>query len=351
MSTALKSGDFKAMIDCAPEAIIVYNFETFLYLNPFAAERLGADAQSLVGQPIMQFVHPDSRESVITRLRQLVGTGDAGPPMEVRFVSRSGTIIPSEIVSVPITIDGEKAILGFIRDISKRAEAERALRESEERFGNAFKYSPHGMAIVALDGRWLRANKSLCEMLGYSEDELREISFQTVTHPDDVPVDLENLRRLISGEINSYNRVKRYYRKDGRLIWVSIAVSAVHNTAGDPIYFVGQIQDITAQREMEEQSLRAQRVAGIAETTIAVAHEMNNVLTVLTMNAELLAQDATPGEIPEIASEILDASNRIAGIVQRLRNVSNPQSIEYLGEKKMLDLSTPIPGKRSSSGE
>ena len=351
MPTALESGDFKAMIDCAPEAIIVYNFETFLYLNPFAAERLGADAQSLVGQPIMQFVHPDSKEGVITRLRQLAATGQAGPPFEVRFVSRSGEVIPSEIVSVPITVHGQKAILGFIRDISKRLEAERALRESEERFGNAFQYSPHGMAIVALDGRWLRANKSLGVMLGYSEDELREISFQTVTHPDDVAADLENLRRLVSGEINSYNRVKRYYRKDGRLIWVSIAVSAVHNAAGDPIYFVGQIQDITAQREMEAQSLRAQRVAGIAEATVAVAHEMNNVLTVLTMNAELLAHDATPEEIPEIAAEILDASNRIAGVVQRLRNVSNPQSIKYIGEEKMLDLSTPTPGKRSSSGE
>jgi len=351
MPTALKSGDFKAMIECAPEAIIVYNLDTFLYLNPFAAERLGSDAQSLVGQPIMQFVHPDSKELVIARLRQLVGTGEGGPPMEVSFVSRSGTVIPAEIVSVPITVDGQKALLGFIRDISKRAEAERALRESEERFGNAFKYSPHGMAIVALDGRWLRANKSFCEMLGYSEEELREIKFQTVTHPDDVPTDLEHIRRLVSGEVNSYHRVKRYYSKDGRLIWASVAISAVHNAAGDPIYFVGQIQDITAQREMEEQSLRAQRLAGIAETTIAVAHEMNNVLTVLTMNAELLAEGATPQETPGIAGEILDASNRIASIVKRLRNVSNPQSIEYLGEKKMLDLSTPIPGKRSSSGE
>jgi len=348
MPPALKSGDFKAMIECAPEAIIVYNLDTFLYLNPFAAERLGAAAQSLVGQPIMQFVHADSKELVIARLRQLVGTGEAGPPMEVRFVSRSGTVIPAEIVSVPITVDGQKAILGFIRDISKRAEAERALRESEERFGNAFKYSPHGMAIVALDGRWLRANRSLCEMLGYSEDELHELSFQTVTHPDDIPGDLEHLYRLISGEINSYHRVKRYYAKDGRLIWVSIAVSAVHNAAGDPIYFIGQIQDITAQREMEEQSLRAQRLAGIAETTIAVAHEMNNVLTVLTMNAELLVEGATPEEIPGIASEILDASNRIAAIVKRLRNVSNPQSIDYLGEKKMLDLSAPASGRVSS---
>jgi C4-dicarboxylate-specific signal transduction histidine kinase len=117
-------------------------------------------------------------------------------------------------------------------------------------------------------------------------------------------------------------------------------VSAVHNAAGDPLYFIGQIQDITLQRQLEQRSLQAERLAGIAETTIAVAHEMNNVLTALTMNAELLAHDASPQEIPEIAAEILSASNRIAAIVQRLRHVADLKSVDYLGDKKMLDLSS-----------
>jgi len=335
-----ESDDFKAMILNAPEGIIVYNFETFLYLNPFAAGRLGADAASLVGQPIMDFVHPESRAPVIERLRQLARTGTAGAAMDVSFVSRSGALIPAEIISVPITFDGKPAILGLIRDISQRLEAERALRESEERFGNAFRLSPHGMALVALDGRWLRANKALCEMLGYSEEELREIDFKQVTHPEDVQEDSAHLARLVSGEVSSYSRVKRYYRKDGRLIWVSVAISAVHDAAGAPLYFVGQVQDITAQRQHQQQSLQAERLGGIAETTIAVAHEMNNVLTALTMNAELMANDASPEEIPALAAEVLAASNRIAGIVKRLRNVADLRSIDYLGDKKMLDLSS-----------
>ena len=328
------------MIESAPEAIIVYNFETFLYLNPFASERLDADAASLVGQRIMDFVHPDSKELVVERLRQLARTGTAGPAMDVHFVSRSGAVIPAEIISVPITFDGQPAILGLIRDISKRSVAERALRESEELFGNAFRHSPHGMAFVSLEGRWLRANKSLCDLLGYSEEELRNISFQTVTHPEDVAEDLAQLTRLVAGEISSYTRVKRYYRKDSRLIWVSVAVSAIHDAAGAPIYFVGQIQDITSQRQAEQRSLQAERLGGIAETTVAVAHEINNVLTALTMNAELLAHDASPEEIPALAAEVLAASNRIAAIVKRLRNVADLKTVDYLGDKKMLDLSS-----------
>ena len=340
MPPTLRSADSQTMIESAPEAIIVYNFKTFLYLNPFAAERLGADAASLVGQPIMDFVHPESKGLVVERLGQLAQTGKAGPAMDVRFVSRSGEVIPAEIVNVPITFDGQPAILGLIRDISKRSDAERALRESEELFANAFRYSPHGMAFVSLEGRWLRANKSLCDMLGYSEEELRKISFQTVTHPEDVAEDLTNIARLVAGEITSYNRVKRYYRKDSRLIWVSVAVSAIHDSAGAPIYFVGQVQDITAQRQADQKNLEAERLGGIAETTRAVAHEINNILTALSMNAELLAHDASPEEIPALAQEVLEASNRIAAIVKRLRNVADLKSVEYLGDKRMLDLSS-----------
>lgn len=336
--------DYRTMIESAPEAIIVYTPEKFLFLNKFAARRLGADASSLMGKPIMEFVHPDSVQAVVERIRELTKAGDAGPPLEMNFVSRTGEVMPAEIVSVPIIFDGKPALLGLIRDISKRAAVERDLRESEEKFSNAFRQSPHGMAFVDTEGRFITANRALCEMLGYSEDQLLNLRFAEITHPDDVAVDLEQLQRLVRREIGSYHRIKRYIRKDGSVIWVSLGVSAVHDPAGEPIYFIGQMQDITAQREKDEARANAQRRAGITETTIAVAHELNNVLTVLMMNAELLANDATQEEIPEIAAEILAAANRIAATVQRLRQVEDPPSINYLGAEKMLDL-TPKPTK------
>lgn len=340
MPAALKHGDFQAIVESAPEAIIVFNFQHFLYLNRFASEQLGFESESPVGQPIMNFVHPESRAFVIDRLGQLAKTGKSAGPMEVRFVSRDGRVIPAEVVSVPISFEGQPAVLGFIRDISQRIEAERALRESEERFGNAFTYSPHGMGIVGLDGRWMRVNKSLCEMLGYSDEELQALTVRSVTHPDDAGEDVALVQSLISGSIDSYDRIKRYYRKDGEMMWVSVAVSAVHDQNGKPIYLIGQVENITARRELERRSLQAERLAGIVETTIAVAHEMNNVLTVLAMNAELLATNASPEEVPEVAAEILLASNRIAETVKRLRYVADLKSVAYMGDKKMLDLSS-----------
>jgi PAS domain S-box-containing protein len=347
---ALKLGDFQAIVESAPEAIIVFNFEHFLYLNRFAAEQLGFESESLVGQPIMNFVHPESRSFVMERLGQLARTGQSAGPMEVRFVSKDGRVIPAEIVSVPISFEGQPAILGFIRDISQRIEAERALRESEERFGNAFTYSPHGMGIVGIDGRWIRVNKSLCEMLGYSAEELQALTVRAVTHPDDAGEDVQLIQRLVSGSSASYDRIKRYYRKDGEMIWVSVAVSAVHDQSGKTMYLIGQVENITARRELERQSLQAERLAGVVETTIAVAHEMNNVLTVLAMNAELLATDASPDEIPAVAAEILVASNRIAETVKRLRNVADLKSVAYMGDRKMLDLSSKPPNASNSGG-
>jgi PAS domain S-box-containing protein len=337
--------DYRTMIEAAPEGIIVYTPEKFLYLNPFAAERLGSDPASLIGHPIMEFVHPESVPAVVERIRGVSAASLAGVPLDVRFVAKDGTVIVAEIVSVPIIFEGQRAILGLIRDISRRADAEHALRESEERFGNAFHHSPHGMAFVSPEGRWLKANRALCEMLGYSEDELLDHPFIDITHPDDVEIDVEQLRRLTAREISSYNRIKRYRHKDGRFIWVSLAVSVVHDSAGMPAYFIGQMQDVTLQKEMQERSLEAQRIAGVAETAIA---EMNNILTVLVMNAELLAHGSTADEVPELASEILSAAHRIAATVQRLRDVANLKSVDYLGETRMLDLST---GEFSTLGE
>lgn len=336
------------MVESAPEAIIVYTPEKFLYLNAFATEKLGFDQASLIGKPIMQFVHPESVPAVVDRIHGPNAAVLAGVPLDVRFVARDGSVIVAEIVSVPIMFDGARALLGLIRDITRRAEAEQALRESEARFGNAFRNSPHGMAFVSTEGRWLKANRALCEMLGYSEEELLHRTIADVTHPEDIAIDLTQMKRLADREITTYNRIKRYVHKDGHTVWVSIDASAVHDAGGTPIYFIGQIQDITRQREMEEQTLEARRLAGVAETAIGIAHEMNNVLTVLTMNAELLAHDAAPEEIPGIAAEILTASNRIAAVVKRLRDASGLKSVDYLGDNRMLDISTGKTGDRSN---
>ena len=141
---------------------------------------------------------------------------------------------------------------GQVEDVTGRRLAEEALRESQEQFEAAFDYAPIGMALVGADGRWLRVNPALCGITGYKEAELLEKTFQDLTHPDDLDKDLGYLKEMLAGSIRTYQMEKRYYRKNGSLVWIHLSVSMVRDAENAPAYFVSQIQDITDRKAREE---------------------------------------------------------------------------------------------------
>ncbi|WP_194206443.1 diguanylate cyclase [Superficieibacter sp. 1612_C1] len=125
------------------------------------------------------------------------------------------------------------------------------ITESEERFRNAMEYSAIGMALVGTEGQWLQVNKALCHFLGYSQEELRSLTFQQLTWPEDLNSDLDQLNMLVRGEINSYSLEKRYYTRKGDVVWALLAVSLVRHADGTPLYFISQIEDITDLKNTE----------------------------------------------------------------------------------------------------
>jgi PAS domain S-box-containing protein len=139
-------------------------------------------------------------------------------------------------------------LIGTHSDLSERRAAEQALRESEERFRNTFDHAGVGMAIVALDGRWQRVNAALSRILGYTEEELLRRSSQDLTHPDDLDADLVQSRRLLAGEIASYQMEKRCLHREGHPVWIRLTGSLVRDGGGAPVHFVAQIEDITDRR-------------------------------------------------------------------------------------------------------
>jgi diguanylate cyclase (GGDEF)-like protein/PAS domain S-box-containing protein len=151
---------------------------------------------------------------------------------------------------------GQVFLAGVGLDVTDKKRAEDALRESEERFRSAFEDAPIGMALVAPDGRWLRVNRALCGMIGYTPDELLATDFQTITHPDDLYADLDLVRQVLSGELATYQMEKRYFHKRGPVVHALLAVTLVRDAAGEPLHFVSQIKDITA-RKAAEDALRA----------------------------------------------------------------------------------------------
>jgi PAS domain S-box-containing protein len=136
-----------------------------------------------------------------------------------------------------------------------RKKAEEAMRESDERFAGMFEYASTGVALVSLEGRWLKVNQAICDMVGYGEAELLARTVQDTTHPEDLQLDFEQVRRLLAGEIHTYQTEKRYVHARGHMVTVLLDVSLVHDDQRQPRYFICQIQDITA-RKCEENELR-----------------------------------------------------------------------------------------------
>jgi len=124
-------------------------------------------------------------------------------------------------------------------------------------FQSAFEFAAIGMALVSPEGKWLRVNRSICKITGYSQAELLERTFQDITHPDDLELDLENVRKMLAGEINTYQMEKRYFRKDGTIVWVLLSVSLMRTKSSEPLFFISQIQDITRQKTSEQRLAKA----------------------------------------------------------------------------------------------
>lgn len=151
----------------------------------------------------------------------------------------------------------------LVTDVTEKVEATRALAESEETFRVAFEDAPIGMALVGLDGRFLRVNSVLCDILHRTPDDLRQLTFQDITHPDDLDSDLDQVERLLAGEIPNYQIEKRYSTPDGRLVWVNLAGSLVRSSDGRPLHFVAQIEDISARKEHEDEMVRLAEQDGL----------------------------------------------------------------------------------------
>ena len=138
-------------------------------------------------------------------------------------------------------------------EIAERKRAETALQESDQRFSKAFEYAINGMTLTSLDGRWLKVNRAVCEMVGYSEQELLSADFQDITHPDDLKADAQFHQQLLSGEIDYFKQIqKRYIHKDGHLVWVLMNMSVVRDDNSAPLYFISQISNISDLKQIEE---------------------------------------------------------------------------------------------------
>ena len=224
---------------------------------------VGLSKEALEGKTVHEIFPPDIATLLEPRYRAaLAGNTSA---FEVPFSDRIYLVY-----SLPVRNEQGHIVAGMTmtHDITERHRAEEALETSEARFRSAFDDAAIGMALVSTKGRYLEVNQAYCALVGFAEGELLNMTFQAITHPDDLQADLSLFHDLLAGRVRHYEMEKRLIRKLGGEAWVLLSVSLVRDARGRPLYAVSQVQDVT-QRKHAEQRLREQeqQYRGIFEST------------------------------------------------------------------------------------
>ncbi len=262
-----------------------------IYISPQIEGLLGYSADEWLADPdlFVKLLHPDDRERVLADHDRVFAAGESSWSFEYRLVARDGRTVWLRDDAVVVRDDEGKALYvqGFLMDVTKRKEAEEALRKSEERFRAMFEDAPIGVAWGPLEesaarpisgaagsGLYTR-NRAYMEMLGYTEEELASMHFTEYTHPDDLPKVLELYEELIAGRRDRYELAMRYLGKDGRVIWAQVAESALGGEQGTSRFGLTMVQDITERRlaheALQESEAELRRQKHYLETLLEIS--------------------------------------------------------------------------------
>jgi PAS domain S-box-containing protein len=224
-----------------------------LFVNERWCEIIGRSAAEAIGENWGAPLHPEDRRKVFAAWIAMVHGGRESA-LEYRFVHRDGRImwVTGSAIALRDEAGQITGFLGTVTDITAAKAAKVAMTESEERFRQAFEFAGIGMAIVGLNGRWVRVNQALCDIVGYTPEELMKKTFQEITHPEDLDRDLHHVQELIDGTKRVYQMEKRYFHRSGRVVWIRLTASIMRDAAGMPVNFVSQIEDITMRKQLEK---------------------------------------------------------------------------------------------------
>ncbi len=246
----------RTIFEAAAIGIVLVDLEgRWIEVNPTLAAMLGYRQDELRYKSFTEVTHPDDLAGDFRLFNELVSGVRERYVREKRYFRRDASMMWGRLtVSLVRTAQGEPQFcIGMIENITEQKRIEEELRRSENRFRMIFQSAGIGMDLTDLKGRYVETNRALQEMLGYAEEELRGKSILDVTHPEDAEIELAPLQALAAGKIEHFQMEKRYYRKDGSLLWARLTVSLGRNQEDEPQYMIGMIENISRRKQMEEE--------------------------------------------------------------------------------------------------
>ncbi len=314
---------YRGLVESQHELVVRLDAQgRFTFVNDAYATKFGTTPDALLGTSFLALVHQADHGRVLAAM-----AGMARPPhrafIELRNLTASGVRWIAWDGGVVVDADGRMVEAQAVgRDVTERRASEDALRESEERFRSAFDDAAIGMALTTTSGQTLRVNAALCAMLGYSERELLACTIEDVVHPDDRgPIEVDR-GRLAEGHAPSYRAERRYRHKDGHLLWVQVTASIVRDVTGAPLYFLGQIQDITEQH-LAEQALR--------ESVVELQRSEQN-LRLLARRQVVIREEERKRVGFDLHDDVCQELVGVGILVESLRRKLGPTSTEHAAD-------------------
>ena len=269
---------YRDLIDRLGDIILLLDAKTHLIIdaNHQAVMAYGYSRKELVGMSLLQLIPREEYPSVLENTISVLRGQKVMRVRQRTHIRKDGTSLRVTVSASLLEYSGRLIFHDIVRDETDRIRAEEELREardqleirveqrtaelqleiaahseSETRFRATFEQAAVGMAHVAPDGRWLRVNQKLCDIVGYTQEELVAGRFQDITHPADLDRDLAFVRQLLNAEIPNYSMEKRYVRKGGDIIWINLTVTLVRKNSGEPDYFISVIENIVERKKAE----------------------------------------------------------------------------------------------------
>jgi PAS domain S-box-containing protein len=260
-------------------------YDGIVFWNHAAEELYGysaAEAEGRISHDLLQTIHPLALYDLErTLVEKRVWHGEL-----VHHTKDGREIVVDSRQRLVYTPEGTALVVEGDRDITQRKRAEKASRDSVQCFQGTFEQAAVGMAHVGVEGEWLLVNQRLCEMVGYTREELLQRTLADITHPEDIEADWSQARALLRGECKTYSMEKRYICRDGNTIWVNMTVSLLRDSNQRPHYFIAVIEDITARKRGQEEicALNATLEKRVEERTAKLA-EANRELEAFVYTA------------------------------------------------------------------
>jgi len=320
----------------SPIGIVVENLDGQpLFVNPAFCSMLGFTEEELRNKHCVDFSPREDAEKDWALFQQLRAGSIDHYHIDKRYFRRDGTLVWGRLSISLLNGRPSPLVLAMVEDITERKRAEDALRDSEARFRRVFRDAGVGMVIVSPEGRFLAANRTFCDCLGYTEQELREMTVESITFPEDWPAFSERLREaLLDG--GGFRWVqKRCLHKDGHIVYTESSTSLIRNGAGDPQFFIGHVLDITSRKKAEEavSGMTRKLIEAQEKERTRIARELHDDISqrMALLAFQLDQLQSSPSGLQELVVNLRKQALEISSDVQALSHELHSSKLEYMG--------------------